>query len=128
MAVILVSHDLGAVVGRTDRVAVMYAGRVAETARTAEVFARPLHPYSEALLASIPQLEAPPHTVLRTIAGRPPDMASPPDGCRFAPRCDRAQDRCRTETPLLRDPRPILTGTAHLAACHFPLSTHEEDQ
>ena len=121
MAVILVSHDLGAVVGRTDRVAVMYAGRVAETSRTAEVFSHPLHPYSEALLASIPQLEAPPHTRLRAIDGRPPDMAAPPPGCRFAPRCPRAEDRCRSELPLLRDPRPEPTAVDHRAACHFPL-------
>ncbi|HWJ67164.1 MAG TPA: ABC transporter ATP-binding protein [Nocardioides sp.] len=126
MAVILVSHDLGAVVGRTDRVAVMYAGRVAETNRTAEVFAHPLHPYSEALLASIPQLDAPPHTWLRAIEGRPPNMAAPPPGCRFAPRCPRAQDVCRTELPELRDPRPAPDGSAHLAACHFPLLTEED--
>ncbi|QIK76164.1 ABC transporter ATP-binding protein [Nocardioides piscis] len=126
MAVVLVSHDLGAVVGRTDRVAVMYAGRVAETSRTADVFGQPLHPYSEALIASIPQLEAAPHSLLRTIEGRPPDMASPPPGCRFAPRCPRAQDRCREELPLLRDPRVGASGPEHLAACHFPLLTTEE--
>jgi peptide/nickel transport system ATP-binding protein len=125
MAVVLVSHDLGAVVGRTDRVAVMYAGRVAETDRTAEVFAHPLHPYSDALLASIPRLDAAPHTWLRAIEGRPPDMAAPPPGCRFAPRCPRAQERCRTEMPLLRDPRPAPTDAPHLAACHFPLLTKE---
>ncbi|WP_244963072.1 ABC transporter ATP-binding protein [Nocardioides dongkuii] len=125
MAVILVSHDLGAVVGRTDRVAVMYAGRVAEASRTAEVFGQPLHPYSEALIASIPQLEAAPHTVLSTIEGRPPDMAAPPPGCRFAPRCPRAQDRCRVDLPLLRDPRSHPVGPERLAACHFPLLTEE---
>ena len=121
MAVVLVSHDLGAVVGRTDRVAVMYAGQVAETSRTAEVFADPLHPYSEALLASIPRLDARPHTWLRAIEGRPPDMAAPPPGCRFAPRCPRAEDRCRSELPLLRDPRPGTSTVDHRAACHFPL-------
>ena len=126
MGVILVSHDLGAVVGRTDRVAVMYAGRVAETTRTADVFDRPLHPYSEALIASIPQLEASPHTRLRAIDGRPPDMAAPPPGCRFAPRCPRAQDRCRDELPLLRAPRTAVTATEHQAACHFPLLTEED--
>ena len=126
MAVILVSHDLGAVVGRTDRVAVMYAGRVAETNRTTEVFTQPLHPYSDALLASIPKLDAPPHTWLRAIEGRPPNMAAPPPGCRFAPRCPRAQDRCRTELPVLRDPRPAPTDQPHLAACHFPLLTEED--
>ncbi len=131
MAVILVSHDLGAVVGRTDRVAVMYAGRVAETSRTSDVFGDPLHPYSEALIASIPKLDAAPHTLLRAIEGRPPNMAQPPPGCRFAPRCPRAADVCHTELPLLRDPRPsaaagpVVTGAEHLAACHFPLLTQE---
>jgi peptide/nickel transport system ATP-binding protein len=126
MAVILVSHDLGAVVGRTDRVAVMYAGRVAETSGTSEVFAHPLHPYSEALIASIPKLEAPPHTVLRTIEGRPPNMAAPPPGCRFAPRCPHAQDLCRIELPLLRNHRTVADDVEHLAACHLPLLKQED--
>ncbi len=121
MAIILVSHDLGAVAGRTDRTQVMYAGRVVETSRTAEVFDSPLHPYSEALIASIPNLDAAPHTKLRAIDGRPPNMAAPPPGCRFAPRCSRAEDVCRTEMPLLRDPRPGGGEVAHTAACHLPL-------
>ncbi|MEO3784001.1 ABC transporter ATP-binding protein [Actinocorallia sp. B10E7] len=127
MAIILVSHDLGAVAGRTDRVAVMYAGRVVETSRTLEVFTRPIHPYSEALLASIPRLDAAPHTRLRTIEGRPPDLVSPPPGCRFAPRCTRAEDVCRTEAPRLRGPRPA--APRHTAACHLPpaATAHEED-
>lgn len=126
MAVVLVSHDLGAVVGRTDRVAVMYAGRIAETDRTTEVFTHPLHPYSEALLASIPRLDAPPHTWLRAIEGRPPNMAAPPPGCRFAPRCPRAQEQCRIELPALHDPRPDPTGAPHLVACHIPLLSEED--
>jgi peptide/nickel transport system ATP-binding protein len=121
MAIILVSHDLGAVAGRTDRTQVMYAGRVVETSATAEVFGSPLHPYSEALLASIPQLDAPPHTLLRAIEGRPPNMASPPPGCRFAPRCSRAEDICRVDLPLLRDPRPAGNPAPHAVACHLPL-------
>jgi peptide/nickel transport system ATP-binding protein len=121
MAIILVSHDLGAVAGRTDRTQVMYAGRVVETSRTGEVFGAPLHPYSEALLASIPQLDAAPHSRLRAIDGRPPNMASPPPGCRFAPRCARAVDLCRTEMPELRDPRPGGGAIEHTAACHLPL-------
>ncbi|MGN0063461.1 MAG: ABC transporter ATP-binding protein [Nocardioides sp.] len=121
MAIILVSHDLGAVAGRTDRTQVMYAGRVVETSATAEVFGSPLHPYSDALLASIPQLDAAPHSRLRAIEGRPPNMASPPPGCRFAPRCARADDLCRTEMPQLRDPRPGGGAVPHTAACHLPL-------
>jgi peptide/nickel transport system ATP-binding protein len=121
MAIILISHDLGAVAGRTDRVQVMYAGRVVETSLTAEVFGAPLHPYSEALLASIPHLDAAPHTRLRAIDGRPPNMAAPPPGCRFAPRCPRAEDVCRADMPLLRDPRPGGGAVEHTAACHLPL-------
>ncbi len=119
MATVLISHDLGAVEGRTDRVQVMYAGRLVEASRTSTVFESPGHPYAEALLASIPQLDDPPHTTLRAIDGTPPDMTDPPRGCRFAPRCGYAQDRCVEETPLLIDHgRPPVP---HLVACHFPL-------
>ncbi len=121
MATLLISHDLGAVEGRTDRVQVMYAGRVAEAARTKSVFAEPGHPYSEALLASIPQLDDPPHTVLRAINGTPPDMTDPPPGCRFAPRCQHVQDLCSQKVPLLIDHgKP---QDPHVVACHFPLLT-----
>ena len=122
MAVVLVSHDLGAVAGRTDRVAVMYAGRVVETARTGEVFEAPSHPYSEALIASIPQLEAEPHSRLRAIEGRPPNMAAPPPGCRFAPRCPRADDLCTSELPLLAPVVRVGGDPGHAAACHHPIA------
>ena len=116
MATILISHDLGAIEGRTDRVAVMYAGRVVERAATADVFAAPRHPYAEALIASVPSLSAQPHTLLRVIEGAPPDMAHPPEGCRFAPRCTRAQEQCS-------DRSPVLTGIGEDrdVACHFPI-------
>ncbi|WP_067439545.1 ABC transporter ATP-binding protein [Nocardioides jensenii] len=120
MATILISHDLGAVEGRTDRVAVMYAGRTVETSQTSRVFNAPVHPYAEALLASIPRIDDAPHTVLRAIDGSPPNMLNPPEGCRFAPRCRFAVDRCHQESPELRE---LADGTAdtHLGACHFPL-------
>jgi peptide/nickel transport system ATP-binding protein len=119
MATVLISHDLGAVEGRTDRVQVMYAGRAVESSRTSNVFEEPGHPYAEALLGSIPRLEDPPHTVLRAIDGTPPNMIAPPAGCRFAPRCQYAQKRCVRESPQLLDlARP---GGAHLVACHYPL-------
>ncbi|UUZ59404.1 ABC transporter ATP-binding protein [Nocardioides sp. B-3] len=119
MATILISHDLGAVEGRTDRVAVMYGGRIVETSATSRVFANPVHPYAEALLASIPRIDDAPHTVLRAIEGAPPNMLTLPTGCSFAPRCRLATDRCHEEQPELRE----LTdgGTAPLGACHFPL-------
>jgi peptide/nickel transport system ATP-binding protein len=116
MATVLVSHDLGAVEGRTDRVAVMYAGRIVERADTRALFASPHHPYAEALIASVPSLSAAPHTTLRTIEGSPPDMADPPDGCRFAQRCTRAEERCRVESPQL-----LRLGAAREVACHLPV-------
>lgn len=120
MATILISHDLGAVEGRTDRVAVMYAGRTVETSLTSSVFQHPLHPYADALLASIPRIEDEPHTVLRAIDGSPPNMLHPPEGCRFAPRCRFAVDRCHDEAPELRELADGADAT-HLGACHFPL-------
>ena len=118
MATILISHDLGAVLGRTDRVAVMYAGRIGELATTKEIFGAPRHPYSAALLGSIPDLRDAPHTQLRTIDGHPPDMSAPPPGCRFAPRCTYATGECRATLPELAR----LPGEpGRLLACHHPL-------
>lgn len=118
MATVLVSHDLGAVEGRTDRVAVMYAGQIIESASTTELFRQPRHPYAEALIASVPDLTARPHTPLRVIEGSPPDMANPPRGCRFAARCSRAVDRCREEAPMLTE-----VGAGRTLACHFPVGS-----
>ncbi|KRB79982.1 dipeptide/oligopeptide/nickel ABC transporter ATP-binding protein [Nocardioides sp. Root190] len=121
MAMLLVSHDLGAVAGRTDRVQVMYAGRTVESGATRPVFAAPEHPYTEALLASIPNLAHPPHTVLRAIEGNPPDMARPPLGCRFAPRCGRAAAGCTDELPLLVGVPGSAGVTGREVACHHPV-------
>ncbi|MDP3966950.1 MAG: ABC transporter ATP-binding protein [Nocardioides sp.] len=119
MAMVLISHDLGAIAGRTDRVGVMYGGRVVESTATTALFAAPRHPYAEALLASIPQLTDPPHTVLRAIEGSPPDLVAPPQGCRFRPRCPYADQQCHEEDPVLVDlGQP---GVPHRAACHHPL-------
>ncbi|WP_347565605.1 ABC transporter ATP-binding protein [Nocardioides sp. IC4_145] len=127
MATILVSHDLGTVAGRTDRVAVMYAGRVAESAGTDAVFGTPRHPYSQALIESIPSIESRPHSLLATIEGSPPNMLAPPAGCRFAARCRYAVDRCRVEAPAL-EPRGAAAGS--VVACHFPLTAplHHQHQ
>jgi oligopeptide/dipeptide ABC transporter ATP-binding protein len=116
MAVILVTHDLGVVAGRADDVAVMYAGQIVEAAPTGDLFANVRMPYTEALLRSIPLLERPSHTPLQVIPGRPPDLVSPPPGCRFAPRCPYVQDKCRAEPPPLID-----DGTGHLFRCWFPV-------
>ncbi|MBN9562450.1 MAG: ABC transporter ATP-binding protein [Alphaproteobacteria bacterium] len=114
MAMILITHDLGVVAGRTDEVAVMYAGRVVERAPTPELFAAMRMPYTQALLAALPKLDAPPHTLLPAIAGRPPDPTRRPPGCAFAARCDRAEEDCRAA-------RPPLTAEAHQFACLHPL-------
>jgi peptide/nickel transport system ATP-binding protein len=101
MAMILVTHDLGVVANRTDEIVVMYAGQVVERAPTATLFRQVRHPYTEALMGSIPRIEYPSHTPLQAIPGRPPDLVAPPPGCRFAPRCRYAQDRCLGEAPPL---------------------------
>ncbi len=117
MAMILITHDLGVVAGRTDEVAVMYAGRVVERAPTTRLFANMRMPYTEALLAAIPKLDAPPHTALPAIAGRPPDPTRPLPGCSFAPRCRYADELCQNTKPALDD--PDRAGT--LYACWHPL-------
>lgn len=125
MAMILVSHDLGAVAGRTDRVQVMYAGRTVETGPTRAAFTDPRHPYTDALLGSIPSLGNAPHTVLRTIEGNPPDMTRPPAGCRFAPRCSRVAESCVDTLPVLTAVAGVVPDGGREAACHHPLTPRE---
>jgi oligopeptide/dipeptide ABC transporter ATP-binding protein len=119
MGVVLVSHDLGIVAGRTDEILVMYAGRVVERAPTARLFTEMRMPYTEALMESIPRLEEPSHTPLRAIAGMPPDLTRPAAGCPFAPRCSYAQDRCHEEEPRLSSDDSVSAD--HEFACWFPL-------
>ena len=116
-ALILITHDLGVVAGRTRRVLVMYAGRVVEEAATPELFGRPRHPYSTGLLASIPRVESASRTRLEPIPGRPPDMVSLPSSCRFAARCRYVQDRCRAEDPPLVE----IDAGDHRCACFYPV-------
>ncbi len=101
MAMLLITHDMGVIAGHADRVNVMYAGRVVETAEVRQLFSEMHHPYTQALLASIPQLDQDANKALHAIPGLPPDLAHPPQGCRFAARCPRATDKCRTEEPSL---------------------------
>ena len=103
MSIILITHDLGVLAGTADRIVVMYAGRVVETAPTRELFARPLHPYTEGLLAAVPRLDVPQRR-LHTIAGQVPAATAWPSGCRFHPRCPYAWDKCAAEEP------PLLEG------------------
>src|SRR5579872_1611217 len=115
MAVILVTHDMGVIAGRTDRVLVMYAGQIIEGATTEEVFSRMRHPYSEALLASVPKLDQDAGVRLVSIAGLPPDLSVPIHECRFAPRCRYAQKDCVQSEPPLEQAHDSARG--HLAAC-----------
>jgi len=117
MAVILVTHDLGVIGGRTDRVAVMYGGRIVEQAGTRAVFSMPRHPYTEALFDALPELAGPDSRTLYSIPGRPPDLVTEPEGCAFAPRCRHAQDWCTTHQPALAGEHP-----GHEYACFYPAS------
>jgi peptide/nickel transport system ATP-binding protein len=119
MAMVLVTHDLGVVAGRTDEIAVMYAGQIVEKAPTRTLFANVRMPYTEALLKSIPKLEDPSHTRLQIIGGRPPDLINPPPGCRFAPRCPYAQPKCHTEPPPLQE----AETPGHVFRCWYPVGT-----
>jgi peptide/nickel transport system ATP-binding protein len=100
MAVLLITHDLGIVAGRADRVAVMYAGQIVEEAPTARLFARPSHPYTQGLFASVPRITGPLKR-LNPIRGSVPAPAAWPAGCRFRPRCPQAFDKSELEPPLL---------------------------
>jgi peptide/nickel transport system ATP-binding protein len=121
MSVILVTHDLGVVAGHTDEIAVMYGGRLVEKAPTRTLFANMKMPYTMSLMRSIPKLDDPSHTRLLTIPGRPPDLVNPPPGCRFAPRCAYAHERCvREEPPLVAAPEHD-----HVYACWYPVGSPE---
>jgi peptide/nickel transport system ATP-binding protein len=120
MSVILVTHDLGVIAGRADRVVVMYAGKIAETTDTGRLFANPRHPYSEALFHALPDNAAEAGEKLYSIPGMPPDLTHPPAGCRFAPRCLYATDRCREQEPPLAGEEP-----GHQYACFFPVGAPE---
>jgi oligopeptide transport system ATP-binding protein len=107
MAIVLVTHDLGVVAGVCDRVLVMYAGRIVEEGPTRELFARPLHPYTKALLASVPRLDSAGQGRLTSIEGLPPRLDRGPfDACTFAPRCPKVHDACRAGEPPLTDAGP----------------------
>ncbi|WP_425307520.1 ABC transporter ATP-binding protein [Ammonicoccus fulvus] len=114
LAILLVSHDLSLIAERCDRVSVMYAGRIVESGDAREIFVSPSHHYTAMLEEARPLLDNPPHTVLRTILGRPPQLYALPKGCSFASRCPAKQDDCEHVRPEL-----ILRGDRRLA-CHHP--------
>jgi peptide/nickel transport system ATP-binding protein len=115
MGVLLITHDMGVIAGHTDRVAVMYAGKVVEQAATATLFSDPRHRYTEALFESMPTLEQDRAASLRTIPGAPPKLIGLIQACRFAPRCQFAEPDCASEDPALRAAAP-----GHLHACLHP--------
>jgi len=112
LAVIMISHDLGAVAAICTRIAVMYAGTVVEDAPAHDLLTQPRHPYTRGLLAALPDIEGG-QTELSGIPGSIPNLLTPPSGCRFHPRCPLASERCRSEKPLLRSLAPN-----HYVACH----------
>jgi peptide/nickel transport system ATP-binding protein len=116
LTMVFISHDLAVVKNISDRVAVMYLGKLCETAPAELLHRSPAHPYTASLLDAVPVPDpsVPPRPAL--VTGEPPSPLAPPPGCRFHTRCPRAQDRCRTEEPVVRQVAPD-----HFAACHFPL-------
>ncbi len=124
-SILLITHDLGVIAETCHRVAIMYAGYIVELSATKEIFAHPTHPYTSALLKSIPKIGQS-HMQERkkplyVIPGSVPNLLKPPPGCRFHPRCDRALEKCRSEMPPLNE---VLPG--HLVACHNPVPYSQE--
>ena len=118
LSLILITHDLSVIAETCNRVMIMYAGHVAEEGPVADVFARPRHPYTQKLLAAIPNLHSD-RRALETIPGAPPDLRYPPPGCRFEPRCPVAMEVCRTEIP----PEVRLADGVRVACHHYPLGS-----
>ncbi|MBX6356673.1 MAG: ABC transporter ATP-binding protein [Micromonosporaceae bacterium] len=114
MGLILITHDMGVVADVADWISVMYAGRVVEEAPVHDIYARPAHPYTKALLESIPRLDLKGQQ-LNVIKGLPPNLTAIPSGCAFHPRCRYARDACRVDPP----PPLYETGSGTTAACHF---------
>jgi oligopeptide transport system ATP-binding protein len=112
--VILITHSMGVVAGMADRVQVMYAGHIVETASTDEIFANPRHPYTVGLMKSIPRLDATTKEKLEPIRGLPPDLIDLPDMCPFVPRCNYAREKCEQKNPPLLEVAP-----GHFSACWF---------
>ena len=116
LTLIFIAHDLAVVKNISDRVAVMYLGKLCEIADPDSLFARPAHPYSRVLIDSIPIADPSAPAAEVTVQGEPPSPVLPPSGCRFNPRCPAATDRCRTEEPQIREVAPN-----HFVACHHPI-------
>jgi peptide/nickel transport system ATP-binding protein len=118
LTLIFIAHDLAVVKNISDRVAVMYLGRLSEMAPSDVLYENPTHPYTAALLAAIPEADPKvrPGLIADSLSGEPPSPIAPPSGCRFRTRCPRAEERCAQEEPMMRE-----IGPNHYVACHFPL-------
>ena len=121
MSMVYITHDIAVVAEVTDRIGVMYAGKLVELGDTADVFNSPIHPYTAALLSVFPSIRGPKHELV-TLPGEPPNLIDPPAGCRFHPRCPHATDACRTEEP------PVVDRGSHWAACWNPLPVQTDSQ
>ena len=117
LTLIFIAHDLAVVKNISDRVAVMYLGKLCEVAPSDELYRQPLHPYTNVLLASIPVPDPTAESLAIEIIGEPPSPVAPPSGCRFHTRCPNVQDRCVVEEPQMRQMAP-----GHFVACHFPMT------
>jgi peptide/nickel transport system ATP-binding protein len=122
LTLVFIAHDLAVVKNVSDRVAVMYLGKLCEIAQPDELYEHPVHPYTAALLAAIPEPDPGVRPSERdALTGEIPSPVAPPSGCRFRTRCPKAQQKCAEEEPVIREIRP-----GHFAACHFPLAEGEE--
>ena len=115
LTLVIIAHDLGVIRHMSDRVAVMYLGRIVESGPTEQVYATPRHPYTQALLASIPTMGGKPGGHSATVLGEMPSPTDPPPGCRFHTRCPHAQSKCKTDNPVLEG----ADNENHQVACHF---------
>ena len=115
MSMIYISHDIAVIAEVSDRIGVMYAGRMAELADAEDIFKLPIHPYTYALMGAFPSIKGK-KKELTTLPGEPPDLLNPPSGCRFHPRCPRATAQCTQETPPFIEHSPD-----HYAACWHPI-------
>ncbi len=122
LSILLITHDLGVVAQMCERVLVMYAGQIVESASVRSVMGAPRHPYTVGLLRSMPRPGSNGHARLPEIPGTVPPITARPDGCHFADRCDRAETRCREQAPLLSSLAP-----KHHARCHFPVAPPEDE-
>lgn len=119
--IVIVSHDLGVHYQITDRIAIMYSGKVVELGRTEEIFENPRHPYTQMLIEALPKVGD--RSEREGIEGTPPSLRNPPPGCRFAPRCPKASEACRRAVPEFRELSP-----GHFAACHLLNQPHEGER